>query len=123
MSPSQTTAIAPNIRFLAANSHWAVPGRPTKDQTGRNLLARLRIGRHCLGRPPKILFQRSPEAWVVREGCVVERLGETKLRSFIHFGMFSFSRMHTDHVGLSSHRCSVVGGPAERLRPIGRQAL
>src|SRR5258708_12752026 len=118
MSPSQTTPIAPNIRFLSANSHWAVPGPPSKNQTGRNLLARLRIGRHCLGRPPKIRFQRSPEAWIVREGCVVERLGETKLRSFIHFEMFSFSRIHTDTPGLSPHRSTLLEVPPQPLPPI-----
>jgi hypothetical protein len=97
-----------NIRFLSVNSHWAVPGPPSKNQTGRNLLARLRIGRHGLGRPPKIRFQRRPEARVVREGCVVERLGEANLRSFIHFDMFSISRMNANHAGLISHRCSDI---------------
>jgi len=61
--------------------------------------------------------------WVAREACVVERLGEANLRSFIHLDMFAISRMHAKHFGLISHRCGVVSGSTERLRPIGRQAL
>jgi hypothetical protein len=62
------------------------------------------VARHPGGRPAEPVPQRRPQAFVVGQTGVVERLCEAELRPLVHLEVLAVARVQAQHTALVAHR-------------------